>query len=42
VDLLVTRGERGRHIADAARGAGLRPEQVLITYTAEDAARAVR
>ncbi len=42
VDLLVTRGERGRHIAEAARAAGLPPEQVLITYTAEDAARAVR
>jgi len=42
VDLLVTRGERGRHIAEAARTAGLPPEQALITYTAEDAARAVR
>ncbi len=42
VDLLVTRGERGRRIAEAARAAGLPPEQVLITYTAEDAARVVR
>jgi Alr-MurF fusion protein len=40
VDLLVTRGKRATLIADAARSAGLAPEQVIVTYTAEDAARA--
>ncbi len=41
VDLLVTKGNRARRIAEAARAAGLRAEQVIVTYTAEDAARAV-
>jgi len=40
-DLLVTRGNRARRIAEAAREAGLPPEQVVVTYTAEDAAKAV-
>jgi len=40
-DLLVTRGNRARRIAEAAREAGLPPDQVVVTYTAEDAARAV-
>jgi Alr-MurF fusion protein len=40
VDLLVTKGERGRQIADAARAAGLATDQAIITYTADDAARA--
>ncbi len=40
-DLLVTKGERGRLIAEAARAAGMAAEQVIVTYTAEDAARAV-
>ena len=40
VDLLITKGERGRRIADAARGAGLNADQVIVTYTAEDAAQA--
>jgi len=40
-DLLVTKGERGRLIAEAARAAGMPGEQIIITYTAEDAARAV-
>ncbi len=41
VDLLVTKGNRARRIADAARPAGLAADQVVVTYTAEDAARAV-
>jgi alanine racemase len=40
-DLLVTKGDRGRLMAEAARAAGMGSEQVVITYTAEDAARAV-
>ena len=40
-DLLVTKGARARQIADAARAAGLAADQIVITYTAEDAARAV-
>ena len=42
VDLLVTKGNRARRIAEAARAAGLPADQVIVTYTAEDAARAVR
>jgi UDP-N-acetylmuramoyl-tripeptide--D-alanyl-D-alanine ligase len=41
VDLLVTKGERARRIAEGARSAGLDGDQVVVTYTAEDAARAV-
>ncbi len=41
VDLLVTKGTRARRIAEAARAAGMNADQVVITYTAEDAARAV-
>jgi Alr-MurF fusion protein len=40
-DLLVTKGERARRIADGARAAGLNGDQAVVTYTAEDAARAV-
>ena len=40
-DCLVTKGARGRLIAEAARAAGMDAGQVVITYTAEDAARAV-
>ena len=40
VDLLVTRGNRARRIGEAARDAGLPEECVVVTYTAEDAARA--
>jgi alanine racemase len=40
VDLLVTRGNRARRIGEAAREAGLAEERVVVTYTAEDAARA--
>lgn len=40
VDLLVTRGERARRIAEAARAAGLDAGQVVVAFTAEDAARA--
>jgi alanine racemase len=40
VDLLVTKGERARRIAEGARSGGLNGEQVVVTYTAEDAARA--
>ena len=41
LDLLVTKGERARRIAEAARAAGMSADQVIVTYTAEDAARAV-
>ena len=41
LDLLVTKGNRARRIADAARAAGMPAEQIVVTYTAEDAARAV-
>ncbi len=41
LDLLVTKGARARTIADAARSAGLGADQVVVTYTAEDAAHAV-
>ena len=41
LDLLVTKGARARRIADAARVAGMRADQVIVAYTAEDAARAV-
>jgi alanine racemase len=41
VDLLVTRGEQARLIADEARRCGLNGDRVIVTYTAEDAARAV-
>jgi Alr-MurF fusion protein len=40
VDLLVTRGNRARRIGEAAREAGLPEDRVVVTYTAEDAARA--
>jgi alanine racemase len=40
-DMLVTKGERARRIAEGARAAGLNGDQVVVTYTAEDAARAV-
>ena len=41
VDLLVTRGNRARRIAEAARDAGLSSDRVVATYTAQDAAKAV-
>ncbi|MCX6033229.1 MAG: alanine racemase [Chloroflexi bacterium] len=41
LDLLVTKGIRARRIAEAARAAGMSADQVIVTYTAEDAARAV-
>ena len=41
VDLLVTRGNRARRIAEAAREAGLAADRVVAAYTAEDAAGAV-
>jgi alanine racemase len=41
VDLLVTRGNRARRIAEAGREAGLTADRVVATYTAEDAAQAV-
>jgi Alr-MurF fusion protein len=40
-DLLVTKGERARRIADGARTAGANSEEVVVTYTAQDAAREV-
>jgi alanine racemase len=40
VDLLVTKGERARLIAQAAEKAGLPTERIAITYTEEDALRA--
>jgi alanine racemase len=40
-DLLVTKGARGRRIAEVARAAGLNGDRTVVTYTAEDAARAV-
>ncbi len=40
VDRLVTRGNRARRTADAARAAGLAADQIVVTYTAEDAAEA--
>ncbi|MGC8782061.1 MAG: glutamate ligase domain-containing protein, partial [Anaerolineae bacterium] len=40
-DFLVTKGQGGQRIAEAARAAGMDPGQIAITYTAEDAARAV-
>ena len=42
VDLLVTKGERARRIAEAAQAAGLATERMRITYTADDAIRALR
>jgi alanine racemase len=42
VDYLITRGERAAFIAEAAQGAGLAAERVIITSTHEDAARAAR
>ena len=39
-DLLITKGERSRLIAEAARSAGMASDQIIVTYTAEDAARA--
>ena len=41
LDLLVTKGNRARRIADAARASGMPADQIITTYTAEDAARAV-
>jgi len=41
LDLLVTKGSRARLVAEGAREAGMEAEQVVVTYTAEDAARAV-
>jgi alanine racemase len=38
-DLLVTLGERGAWIARGAQEAGLRPDQVQVSYTAADVAR---
>ncbi|MEJ5199198.1 MAG: alanine racemase, partial [Anaerolineae bacterium] len=40
-DFLVTKGAGGQRIAEAARAAGMDPGQIAITFTAEDAARAV-
>jgi alanine racemase len=40
LDLLVTKGNRARRIAEAARAAGMSAERIVIAYTAEDAARA--
>ncbi len=42
VDLLVTRGEHGAWIAEAAQEAGLPGNRVLVTYTVTDAARFLR
>jgi alanine racemase len=42
VDLLVTKGQRGLWIADAAKEAGLACERVFVTYTARDAGRHLR
>src|SRR6266446_3792376 len=42
VDYLIARGERAVIIADSARKAGLKAEQIIITSTHEDAAKAVR
>jgi alanine racemase len=39
-DYLITRGERAETIADAARQCGMPAERVVMTRTAEDAARA--
>jgi alanine racemase len=40
-DLLVTKGERARRIADSARASGMPADRILVTYTAEDALRMV-
>lgn len=40
-DLLVVKGAGGRQIAEGAAAAGMPPDQIVVTYTAEDAARAV-
>ena len=42
VDYLITRGERAAMIAEAARQAGLPAEQIIVTSTHEDAARAAQ
>jgi alanine racemase len=42
VDYLITRGERGAQIAEAARQAGLPPERIIATATHEDAAMVAR
>ena len=42
VDYLIARGERAVIIADSARKAGLKAEQIIITSTHEDAAKAAR
>jgi alanine racemase len=39
VDLLITAGEGGQHIAAAAREAGMPPDAVLVTYTNKEAIR---
>jgi alanine racemase len=41
IDWLVTRGQGGESIARAALAAGMAPERVIVTHTAEDAANAV-
>ncbi|HEY5109019.1 MAG TPA: alanine racemase, partial [Acidimicrobiales bacterium] len=41
VDLLVTQGNSAAWVADAARKAGLDPDKVVVTFTAEDAAAEV-
>lgn len=41
-DYLVARGQRAERIAEAARQAGMARSRVVVTYTAEDAASAVR
>ncbi len=40
-DFLVTQGALAETIASAARAGGLAPDRIAVTYTAEDAARAV-
>ena len=41
-DLLVTRGERARLIAEAAQEAGLHAERIAVTYAAQDAIRSLK
>ena len=40
-DILVTKGDRARMIAEEAVRAGMEPGTVMVTYTAEDAVRAL-
>lgn len=42
VDLLVTKGERAAWIAESAEGAGLAPDQIIVTHTAQDVIRKLR